>query len=842
MPGYGQIRGIMGKIVEAVQGNGISLASIHVFEGANEVYAISADSSGRFVIPAKYTNWSSIRVTSLNYEDLLISAGNYKVKNGLQDLGTLLMRSKAIRLNEVTVRRNRQYRDTTLIDLRNSKLESSVFVEDLLSRQMGFYKDAKGQLFYKGKAVSDIKVNGSDFFGKNNLDILSLLPALSLQSIRVVESNIDSLTQTTTLQPSIKIDLILKEQFKNGRFGTGSLGIGTSKRNVLQGILYNYRANEQLSVAINANNVNSPDNSTSGPRVSFSPVSNNLTIRSANLTYNNRFRNKWLFDAAAKVADNTNNYTSVIERQDRTTTSLANIFSSSNTRQFALNDTRLNITYNIDSVQSINVSQNSTYSHDRANDSSSYVVSLNDLTTQSILKKMRAANAFSSETALGYQKRFRGKPGRLLDINAGITAKDYAVKEENEVLLTGSGQNNYALQGKRDAAESSRTLTASFNEPMGNNGYINAYINYQANQLRYNTFVIADTSVIFQDWPTNITNTFVKPGFKVQRTFNRWSADANFTGIFNHRQIKAPTVQVRNFFYLNLDLKADIKLAAKKNLSTSATVATTLPGIQQLTNINNTFDLVFQVVGNPLLQPETRHTAKALYTNTPNDSLSTSLSAQYDYFVDKFGYVSNGGGAPGAQQNSFIANQGNAKAGQLTYAFSKTYSRTAINATTAANYQEIPTIVDGVYQANNGMILTQSFTASLNIFKKVLSINPSLALSYSRFYYPTGGLKIYTFTYSDRVAVQVKGFELNLYPLFNYNKSLQATSSFSLNGELKKNIFKKTGAIFLQAYDIFNSFNYYNNYAGPSFYQSVKYSTVRRYFLGGITIKLNNMK
>ena len=83
---------------------------------------------------------------------------------------------------------------------------------------------------------------------------------------------------------------------------------------------------------------------------------------------------------------------------------------------------------------------------------------------------------------------------------------------------------------------------------------------------------------------------------------------------------------------------------------------------------------------------------------------------------------------------------------------------------------------------------------------------------------------------------------MNLYPLYNYNHSIGNNSSFAVNGEIKKRVFKDYGVIWMQAYDIFNSFKFYNNYLGPSYSQSVSYSNLHRYLVIGLSIKFNNMK
>jgi hypothetical protein len=85
---------------------------------------------------------------------------------------------------------------------------------------------------------------------------------------------------------------------------------------------------------------------------------------------------------------------------------------------------------------------------------------------------------------------------------------------------------------------------------------------------------------------------------------------------------------------------------------------------------------------------------------------------------------------------------------------------------------------------------------------------------------------------------------ITAYPLFNfnYNSSLNKSVTWAMNGDIKMDIFKKNASLWLKAHDIFNSFKFYNNYAGPNYVQTVEYSNLNRYILLGISFKVNTMK
>lgn len=63
-----------------------------------------------------------------------------------------------------------------------------------------------------------------------------------------------------------------------------------------------------------------------------------------------------------------------------------------------------------------------------------------------------------------------------------------------------------------------------------------------------------------------------------------------------------------------------------------------------------------------------------------------------------------------------------------------------------------------------------------------------------------------------------------------------------MNGAIKRSLFNDYAIIWLQGYDLFNSFKYNNNLLGSSYAGTVKYSNVQRYFIAGLSFKFNNIK
>jgi hypothetical protein len=157
-------------------------------------------------------------------------------------------------------------------------------------------------------------------------------------------------------------------------------------------------------------------------------------------------------------------------------------------------------------------------------------------------------------------------------------------------------------------------------------------------------------------------------------------------------------------------------------------------------------------------------------------------------------------------------------------------------------YQEQPTIINGKLSINNSVALNEVFSLTREVIKNVLTISPIVTAGYTRYYYENSSINIVNLIYSDKLSFTALKFKLDLLPLINYNHGINSLTSFSMNGAIKRSLFNDYAIIWLQGYDLFNSFKYNNNLLGSSYAGTVKYSNVQRYFIAGLSFKFNNIK
>jgi hypothetical protein len=838
---------VTGKVVDKGTKHPVENAAILVYNKKSVVFNGISDSAGMFKIPVVlYRKASTIRIHVFSYSDLEIDHFPEIDTTQKRDyfLGVYSIKPQSSELKEVVVKSTRRYSDTSRIDLSKEKFERSVMIDGIFSANYGFSRDASGQLYYKGKPVSIVSVNGGDFFGKNNMDIYRLLPALVLDNIRVVETNIDSVTNATLLKPVIKINLSFKEQYKNGKFGNLNLGAGTSQRYLANTNLFAYKDREQVSLSLNSNNVNVTGNTLQPPNVSFAANGNNLTANGGKVTYRNVYSGKLELDLSVAGRSDSKSNSSETDLQQEPTNLTSHTFNSSTIRSFNIDDSRLGIRYKIDSLNSVNIAQTFGHSTIREDDSLNYSIQFDSLTTTSQLSKTRMNNSDLLSTRMEYQKKSPDKRGRMLDIDVELTNNHYGANEFDKAAdLAAQGLTKYFITGNHGVKENTYAINASFTEPIHTYGYIKFYVSQKRETLNYTTKVNSDTTIIDPDEPALLTNYYYQSGIKFKRTLDNISIDATISGVLEQRNIQQPHGNSIAFF-MNPDLALSIyyKFNKNRNLIIDITDVTNYPQIQQLVALNSTFDLLSQTSGNIYLKPEKREGIKIDYSTKSFHSDFITVSGEFEHFYDKFGSVIDYS-ANTLTQNVFTGNLGSSNGGKISFSYLKNIAGDQyINSSSGFSYQQNPTVLNDKLSRDNSISFSQSISGTVTLIKPLLSVKPLIAFSWVRYFYGSRAVNITTITNSDEVSFRFKTFELNLYPLFNYNYNVSANSSFSTNGALKKSIFKNYGSIWIQAYDIFNSFKFYNNYVGPAGHQSVKYSNLQRYLMVGVSLQFNNMK
>lgn len=148
--------------------------------------------------------------------------------------------------------------DTIEYDATTFKVAPGSTVEDLLRRLPGIEVDASGNISTQGKNVNKVYVDGKTFFGDDPKSATKNLGAETISKVQVFDEKSEQ-TKLTGIDDGTKekaMNLELKEEFKNGKFGKISAAAGTEGRWASNGNFNRFNKKTQLSFIGYANNVN----------------------------------------------------------------------------------------------------------------------------------------------------------------------------------------------------------------------------------------------------------------------------------------------------------------------------------------------------------------------------------------------------------------------------------------------------------------------------------------------------------------------------------------------------------------------------------------------------------
>ncbi len=174
------------------------------------------------------------------------------------DLGMIIMQRLDNTLKEVKISATpppmQMHGDTLEFNADAFKLDTNAVVEDLLRRLTGVTIWADGMITVNGKKINQLLVEGKPFFGSDNKIALQNIPKNAVKKVQVYD--VVDKSQPVTEQPSTNMNIILKDDKKDGYFGKGGGGYGTDKRYAADAMISYFSPKDQLSLVGALNNIN----------------------------------------------------------------------------------------------------------------------------------------------------------------------------------------------------------------------------------------------------------------------------------------------------------------------------------------------------------------------------------------------------------------------------------------------------------------------------------------------------------------------------------------------------------------------------------------------------------
>lgn len=254
---------ISGKIIDKqtnlpMQGVGVRLMNAD----SSYVTGMATSDLGIFIIrPEKPGNYI-LKISSVGYTALYHNITLNTTKKSAA-LGTMALEPNDISLKGATitakVAKVEVKNDTFMYNASAYRVPEGAYLESLVDQLPGVEIDDDGAITINGKTVSQIRVDGKDFFKGDNSVAMKNLPADYVKKIKAYDKKSDYTEQTGIDDGNEEtvLDLELKQKIKRAWNGNIDLASGNKDRYSAQAFGVGFTDNSRIALFGRANNVNS---------------------------------------------------------------------------------------------------------------------------------------------------------------------------------------------------------------------------------------------------------------------------------------------------------------------------------------------------------------------------------------------------------------------------------------------------------------------------------------------------------------------------------------------------------------------------------------------------------
>lgn len=219
-----------------------------------------ADIDGVYTLEKVKPGKFRLIITSIGYEtiDSLITVSGNKRTIAM---GTTYMDPSATALQTLVVDHYGApvvvKKDTTEFDASAFVVRQGATVEELIKKIPGMEVDDEGAIKYNGESIQGLQVDGRDFFTETPTMGTQNLPSEIVERLQVVDKKSDESLMTGMEDGNRKkiINLMLKEDKKQGLMGRVSAGYGTEDRYEADFMLNAFKGKSRYTLLGNSNNL-----------------------------------------------------------------------------------------------------------------------------------------------------------------------------------------------------------------------------------------------------------------------------------------------------------------------------------------------------------------------------------------------------------------------------------------------------------------------------------------------------------------------------------------------------------------------------------------------------------
>lgn len=823
---------------------------------------------------------------------------------GSLDLGDLVLYPDNKVLDAVQVETDAtaaiQNGDTTTYNAGAYKVNPDATAQDLVTKIPGVGV-VDGEVQAQGEKVTEVLVDGKPFFGSDPNSVLKNVPAEMIDQVQIYDKKSDeSMTSGIDDGNTTKsINIITKENYRNGTFGRVYGGYGTEDRYNGGFALNSFTEKHRLSFIGMANNINQQNfssddlsgifnssNSGSGGRGSefagYMNTSNFLIsqqdgLSSTYATGLNYVQNwkKTEFTGSYYINLTSNETYKNLDREYFTTETFGSTYNQADTSESSTYTHRFNlkITTKLDSMNTFTFRPSiSAKQHNGTSSTSGLnytgILLTNDLST---LFSTRFGSA-DITAPLTFTHKF-AKKGRSVSAyaegqysfnngNNSLVSQTYS-----ESLLTDSldqkvnlDQTGYYVKGE-----------LSYTEPLGKKASLvvalsQEYTNSFASKLTdsrndLGEYVLLDSS-LSNRYSLNYLATKPTLSYKYQWTKSSLSinAAAQFSELSGNQEFPLAGIIDRHFFAVLPSVQFSYRPARKKGIRINYNTRTQNPEISELQSVLDNTNPIQLKSGNPNLVQEYYHTFSFRYSTTNTDKntnfmTSANVSSGMNYIgtnsVIAYGdTLVNGVQLRDGMQYKYPVNLDGYWTARMFVSYGRPFKKIKSNgmANLSANYSSRPSMINSVLNKTGSANLRGTLGLGSNISEKIdFNLNSS-----GSFTWQNSSLTQTTNTYyNQRSQLKFtwqfwKGFVLETDVTHQFYSGLSdglTTNFVTWNGSFGYKFFKKkSGYLRLTAFDLLNQNSSVSRTITDVYYEDAQSNTINRYFMLEFIYKLSYFK
>lgn len=251
-----------------IRGTVFENETLHPLEGAavklfNErdsmITGATTKQNGQFLLPGIPSATYTLQVSFMGFKQqrfkltLPQKSGNFKVADVMMREDATVMAEAVVegKLPEMTV-----MDDTVAYNADAFKLPDGSMVEELIKKLPGIVVDDNGNYTFNGKNISQILVDGKEFFGNNRNLVLQNIPAEIVDKVKAYDKKSDMarITGIDDGNERTVLDLAIKKNKKKGLFGNVDGAYGTHERYNGRTNINSFKGDQKFSFVANANN------------------------------------------------------------------------------------------------------------------------------------------------------------------------------------------------------------------------------------------------------------------------------------------------------------------------------------------------------------------------------------------------------------------------------------------------------------------------------------------------------------------------------------------------------------------------------------------------------------